>query len=941
MLVHGVGRVPCDIAVIGEGPGWEEDRDGSPFVGKTGKELNRFLEDLGFSRRDVFLTNIYRRYGGKKYIWTEEDLREAEPFLLKELKRGRPRIIITLGRYATRYFLGDVDMDSTDKIAWWLPDTFKHAHIFKTRPVVFPIVHPAAGFHNPEQAAHTVAGFQELSRYLAGDMEPRELFDDPIKDPHYEEITTVGRLDDILRARERSANGLPVSTGMRVSRRRKNVPVSNRKPARRSQQQFVYVGIDTEGWPWSPWSLQFSFTAGTGFLIHRDSTAVLAAFSKALREHRWRIVFHSALHDLDMGRVLGVDFDGLEFDDTMVMAYLLQIVPKGLKQATLRECGMRMEEFGEIVAEPAERLALDYLLWLFDMEEVRYHERQERVFWQRKTEVWTDKKGKVHEGRRITKLPSLPKTALHKAVGRCIGSKRPRQLWEDQVDDIQVEGYNRLGPIPEASLDFVPRGRAVSYGSRDADGTIRLRDRYGARLDAMGLREVYNLELATYPLLNRMQRVGMRPDLEQFADLSVALGLEIDEVGSRLAAATGRADFNANSGDQVADYLFGDLGLEEIRMTSSGRGSTNDKILEALENEHPELPTAWTHWETDKKTGLIVPKHLTVIGAIRYFRETYKLKNTFVDRVPDFVHRWPFDGRVHTTLRTTSVVTGRLAASDPNVLAQPEHGRWAPDFKRGWVAEPGHVLWAGDQSQVELRGLAHLSQDPLLLAIFRGEKRNPDGSLIDIHAATAERIFGVKPAQQDKHKHRLPAKAVNFGIPMGMTCMGLSVELRKNGVDADEDTAQRWLDETLGLYPGVLQYMDARIAEARRHGFIRCLSGRIRYIGGINSRDERVRAEAERFAFSTPIQESATFIMKQGEVNVWSLLQDFWKRGQWVEPLIQIHDCLKLECDEKLAQELNARMLTAMTTVPKSFSVPLIVESERGYNMADMEEFDQ
>lgn len=419
----------------------------------------------------------------------------------------------------------------------------------------------------------------------------------------------------------------------------------------------------------------------------------------------------------------------------------------------------------------------------------------------------------------------------------------------------------------------------------------------------------------------------MRPDLAHFAQLSTALGIECENIQQRIADFTGRADFNANSGDQVDDYLQGVLRIEPLKLTRGGRGSTNDKILEALEHEHPELPILYRDEE----------KGYTIISMFRYFRETYKLKHTFVDRLPDFVQRWPFDGRIHTTLRTTSVVTGRLAASDPNVLAQPEHGKWAPDFKRGWVCDYGHILWAGDQSQIELRGLAHLSQDPLMLAIFRGERRNPDGSTIDLHAALAERIFGVKPSQQDKHKHRLPAKAINFGIPMGMTAKGLSVELRKNGVDADEDTAQRWLDETLGLYKGVARYMEARIAEAQRTGYVRCLSGRIRYIGGIRSRDERVRSEAERFAFSTPIQESAQFIMKQAEINVWALIQDYWRHGVYVEPLIQIHDCLKLEVQDGIQHDLDRRMHAAMTQVPKTFSVPLVVESEAGYNMADME----
>ena len=524
-------------------------------------------------------------------------------------------------------------------------------------------------------------------------------------------------------------------------------------------------------------------------------------------------------------------------------------------------------------------------------------------------------------------LPKLPKTALHRAAVRVIGSPRSYDLWEDQIEDLQVAAYRQLGPVPEATLDYVEPKTAVHYGCRDADGTLRLFDVYNQQIDAMGLRDVYNLELSTYPFLTRMQQIGLKPDLEHFARLSQQLQGEIDRLQRELDTGVGQksyansVSFNANSGDQVAEYLFHDLGLEELKMTKGGRGSTNDKILEALEHEHPEC---------------------SLIATIRAYRETYKLKNTFVDRLPDFCHRWPFDGRIHATFRATRVVTGRLAASDPNVLAQPEHGTFAREFKRGWVAEPGHVLCQWDESQIELRGLAHLSQDPLMLAIFRGEQRNPDGSLIDLHAATAERIFGVKPKDQEKSRHRLPAKAINFGIPMGITARGLTVELRKNGVQADEDAAQRWLEETLALYPGVQRYMEQRKAEAARHGFIRCLSGRIRYIGGIHSKNDRVREEAERFAFSTPIQESASWTMKMAEAYIWKeVFPYFWRNGHYVEPILQVHDCLKIECDGGIKDELNTLMRLSMTECINKFSVPLDVAGEWGTNMSDMVPFEQ
>lgn len=864
--------------VIGEGPSQQDDRAGRPFVGRVGEEIDRYFNGIDLpSRDDLYLTNIYRQYGGKRYVYTAEDLERDEPYLLEELQQVKPKTIVTLGRPATRYFLGAVDVDAVEGIPFYLPDEFtKYQH---TEPVViFPIVHP--NVPSSEMLPHVVAGFQELARYAAGDLDPRKLFDDPYAGKeHYVEITSLDGLRDALHGCVAGAS----------------------------------LSEDTEGWPGNPWSLQFTSEPGRGYLISRSRPDLLAAYHRLTVDLGVRICFHSALHDRMMRRAMGMPWEG-EFDDTMVMAYLLQLEPQGLKQSCLRHCNMRMDSYDDLMGDKTNELAREYLTWIYEVEQMEYEEAQGAELYRLQTTPYTDAKGKVRPGRRVRKLPALPRSQLLKAVTRVLSSKRPRKLWDDQVEDIQVAGYNRMGPIPEATLDYVDRPKAVHYGCRDADGTTRLLPEYSRRIDSLGLRSVYELELSTYPIIDRMQQIGLKPDLEHFARLSDQLDVEISRLRESLRASTGRDSFNANSGDQVADYLFGALDLEEMKMTSSGRGSTNDKILEALEHEHPEHE---------------------VITTIRQYRETYKLKNTFCDRLADHTNRWPHDGRIHATFRTTRVVTGRLSASNPNVLAQPEHGKFAPDFKRGWIAEPGHVLYEADESQVELRGLAHLSQDEVLLNAFRTGQ--------DLHAKLAVRIFGGKEDQyMSKCYERFAVKEINFGIPNGMQAKGLSAALRSKGVDANEDTAQRWLDETLGLYKGVTRYMEERKAEARRNGYIRCLSGRIRYIGGIRSRNERTREEAERFAFSTPIQESATWIMKQAEAIVYEhILVPYWKQGRWVEPLLQVHDCLKLECEESLVHDLHIQMEQAMTHVPHSFSVPLAVDAAWGYNNGPQKVKDQ
>ena len=865
------------MMIVGSQPGYEEERSGRVFAGRTGDELDRFLDgDTLPARDDVFLTNLHREYRGKDYIYTADDTRIDEQDLLRELRTVHPTLVVPMGRAATRWFLGDVDMDGTWGIPWVLPRADKLAFLDNT--VVFPVHHPVSAFHNSDMAAYVVAGFAALAAYLDGKTEPRVLFDDPYPEPHYEDITTVERLGQILQSRR----------GLWEDR------MSN-------MRDTPSIAIDTEGWPDRPWSVQFSYRHGEAFCIRAIYPAVLAAFGDYLRRVRPRLIYHSALHDIRMMRVLGLPIN-LLFDDTMVMAYLLQLEPQGLKPLCARHCGMKMQHYDEVLGDAGQRLAIDYLSALWSIEQLDWEERCKHAFWQ-----------EIDKGRRVKVYPKLPKTPLHKATERGLRSANTRKLWGNQVEDIRVAGYNTLGEMPLPTLDHVPQAVAIRYGSRDSDGTGRLLPQLSGGIDSLGLRDVYNLELATYPLIERMSYVGIRPDLGHFRRLSAHLETELRLLAADVETSTGVSGFNANSGDQVAEYLFETCGLDEIKFTRSGRGSTNDKILEALEHEHPEYP---------------------VISTIRNYRELYKLKHTFVDRLTDFVRRWPYDGRIHATFRTTRVVTGRLAASDPNLLAMPKHGQFAREFRRGWVPEPGHIFCEWDLSQIELRVLAHLAQDPVLLEAFR------DG--LDLHARLASRVFGGCEADHKKGPTRLAAKAINFGIPMGFTCKGLSVELRKNGVDADEDDAQRWLDETMALYTQVPFYQDRMAAEAQRHGYIRCLSGRVRYIGGIRSPQRAVYEEARRFAFSTPIQEGAQLICKQAEARIWNeVLPYFWKQKKWIEPLLQIHDSLMFEMEPSIKDEANRLISDAMTHVPISLGdIPILVEGEWGPNWADMEKFD-
>lgn len=877
---HGIGRAPCQFMLVGSTPGYKEMLRGTPFVGPTGEEVDRLLALIGFPRALWFLTNFFRRpaprIDNKEMPRPGEDYEIAGHHLKLELARVQPKLIVPLGREAIRYFLGDVDTDEVWGLHLKPPaDVQVRLPMLRKDVTIAPQVHPASGFHSPEASNQVLRGFELLARILKGKTPARYLYDDPIPEPNYRELFTADEF--YAWANDYAA--------------------------------MLEVANDTEGTPRFPWSVQLTKSDGEGIILRTPEA--MGAMHDWARETRPTMTFHNALYDVRMNRVQGLDIfeAGIPFDDTQLIAYELGVIPQGLKALAVRECAMPMLGYKEVLGDAQDRHARAYLQDIWNKLNVD-HQRLRQWDFEFQTRV---------KGRRIKKLPTIPKHDLMKTAERVLSSKEPARLWLDQTDDRQVEAFGLMRyEMPEASLSDVDPEIAIRYAGRDPDATRRVKKVLYPRLQEMGLEEVYRLDLATLPILDRMMSVGMLPDHDAFSRLALVLDDEIDNLRRKLIADTGINNFNPNSGDQTASYIFDNLGLDMLgKRTDSGRGSTNDKVLEALEKMYPEYGA---------------------IADIRQYREYYKLRWTFVERLPEMVDRWPFDGRIHCELMLTRTPSGRLAAKNPNLLAMPKHGKYAKLFRACFVPRDGCMFVSADESQVELRGLAHLSQDPVMCAIFRGQKRNPDGSAIDLHAATAQRIFGVAPKDQDDSKHRLPAKAVNFGIPMGMTKVGLCLELQKGGVEGvTEDDAQRWIDETEAMFAEVPVYKQAMIAEAEKNGYVRCFSGRIRYVGGIRSRDDRVRAEAERFAFSTPIQEIAQAVGKRALAKAWrDVYVPEQKRGHYVQPLLWTHDDLLSEIEIpqvlRVAQELKA----ILTEPPPGFSIPLQTTPEAGLTWADL-----
>ena len=422
----------------------------------------------------------------------------------------------------------------------------------------------------------------------------------------------------------------------------------------------------------------------------------------------------------------------------------------------------------------------------------------------------------------------------------------------------------------------------------------RLGPQLRAEVEQQGLLHVYErIDLPLAPVLARMERTGVRVDPKALEAMSRTLEGEIAAREKEICETAG-APFNINSPSQLAEVLFDKLKLPAPRKSAkTGARSTAADVLEELAAKHP------------------LPK------KILEYREAAKLKSTYVDALPKLVS--PADGRLHTRLSQTGTATGRLSSSSPNLQNVPTRSEAGREIRAAFVAEKGKVLLSADYSQIELRLLAHFSGDPVLVEAFqKGE---------DIHARTAELVFGVGPLAQTA-EHRRSAKAVNFGIIYGLSAFGLAQQL---GIERGE--AAKFIAAYFERYRGVKEYLDRHLEEVRKTGFTRTLFGRIRQIPEIQAPPGAMRALGERIALNTPLQGTAADLIKLAMIDIDRKLAGS-KLG--ARMTLQVHDELLFEVPRAGMEELRTLVKDAMERV-HPLRVPLVVDVKAGPNWRDME----
>ena len=427
----------------------------------------------------------------------------------------------------------------------------------------------------------------------------------------------------------------------------------------------------------------------------------------------------------------------------------------------------------------------------------------------------------------------------------------------------------------------------------EASALLQLHPRLRAILEREEtLRVLEQIEVPLAPILAEMEWHGVRVDAPYLQELSARLEVELNAVAQDIYTLAGEA-FNIGSPKQLGSILFEKLGLPVIKKTKTGY-STDAEVLQTLAAEHP------------------------IAALIVKYRELSKLRSTYAEALPKLIN--PLTGRIHTKLNQTVTATGRLSSSEPNLQNIPIRTEIGREIRRAFIADPNYLLLSLDYSQIELRILAHMSQDPMLLRAFeRGE---------DIHTATASILFGLPPEQVDKELRRR-AKTVNYAVLYGMSDYGLSQEL---GISVGE--AKQIIEQYFQRFPQIKAFTQGILEEARARGYVRTLLGRKRPIPELHSANRNERLAAERAAINMPFQGTAADIMKLAMIRVHRRLPEIEPKTRM---LLQVHDELLLESPDSREQAVKvAHAIRTEMEQAYPLRVPLTVEAKMGPNWRDM-----
>ena len=448
---------------------------------------------------------------------------------------------------------------------------------------------------------------------------------------------------------------------------------------------------------------------------------------------------------------------------------------------------------------------------------------------------------------------------------------------------IGAKGKNQL------NMRDVPLSRIVDYACEDADITLKLKLILESQIEENNLSDLfYRIEMPLVSVLADMEEAGVRLDVEALRQSSKVLTRHLSEMEAGIFEIAG-LEFNISSPKMVGEVLFDRLKIiDNAKKTKTGQYTTSEEILESLKSKHP------------------------VVEKILEYRKIKKLLSTYVDALPALLS--PSDNKVHTTYNQSTTSTGRLSSTNPNLQNIPIRDEEGKEIRKAFIPDDGCLFFSADYSQIELRIMAHLSQDQNMIEAFRQGQ--------DIHLTTAAKIYGV-PLEEVSRDMRRNAKSANFGIIYGISVFGLSEQLR-----IPRGEAKELIDGYFRTYPGVKEYMDKSIEIAREKEYVETIFRRKRFLPDINSRNSVVRSYAERNAINAPIQGSAADIIKVAMNRIYCRFQEEKLQSRMI---MQVHDELNFNVVESEIERVKAIVIEEMEGAAQ-LSVPLIADCGSGKN---------
>ena len=427
------------------------------------------------------------------------------------------------------------------------------------------------------------------------------------------------------------------------------------------------------------------------------------------------------------------------------------------------------------------------------------------------------------------------------------------------------------------------------YACEDADVTLKLKNILEKELESNGVKKLFEeIEMPLVPVLAYIERNGVRIDTEALKETSKHFTIRMREIEEEIYKLAGM-EFNVSSPKQVGEVLFDRLKIvEKAKKTKTGQYVTSEEVLESLKGKHQ------------------------IVEKILDYRGLKKLLSTYVDALPELIN--PKTGRIHTSFNQTVTATGRLSSSNPNLQNIPVRNDDGKEIRKAFIPDDGCEFFSADYSQIELRIMAHLSEDDNMIEAFREEQ--------DIHAATAAKIYKIN-IDEVTREQRSKAKTANFGIIYGISVFGLAERL-----NVDRKEAKELIDGYFENYPKVKAYMDESIRSARDKGYIETIFKRKRYLPDINSRNAVVRGYAERNAINAPIQGSAADIIKVAMIRIYKRFMD---EGIKSKMILQVHDELNFSVLREEKEKVQQIVISEMEAAYK-MKVPLLADCGWGQN---------